>query len=349
MLYQKRMFLPTPSEIYSSIPLSAQAKAKIQLLRLKSHAFINKKMPQLALIVGPCSLHDPDGVIEYAHNLQALQRKEGLPFFLVMRAFVEKPRSYLGWKGFAHDPELSGDPHLAQGLYKARRLLTLLAEMGIPLAMEFVDPILATYFEDLITWGFIGARTSASQVHRALASSFAFPVGFKNSIDGNIHTAVLGAAAARCSHTYITLDADGKACYSTSHGNPFSHIVLRGSENSCNYHKPFLDKAKESLLRHNLCPKIMVDCAHGNSQKDPLHQKKVFQEVIDHHLHYEGDILGIMLESFLETGKQSLRVKPLKRGISVTDPCLGWEETYELILRSADYMLSKSTCSSSSI
>lgn len=273
---------------------------------------------RLLIVTGPCSLHDSVTALEYAHRLQELSHKVEDNLFLVMRAFVEKPRSRLGWKGL-----LSGSSSLNEGLLASRHLLEQLAPC-IPLATEFLEPFSAPYLSDLISLGFIGARTSASQIHRQIASALPCPVGFKNSVEGDIAIAVHGALSARSPHAFMTINALGQAVQATSLGNPASFIVLRGSQRASNYHPEALSAALSLLQEEGLEPHLMIDCSHGNSGKDYRKQAVVFQRTLE--LLKEWPIRGLMLESHLRPGLE----------LSLTDSCIGWEETEELILQAAD-------------
>lgn len=269
-------------------------------------------------------LHEKNFSLEYAKRLKKLQEKVESKILLVMRAFIEKPRSRLGWKGLLHDPALQGSLSLQEGLLQSRALLAELAAIGIPLATEFLQPFIVPYIADLISLGFIGARTSASQSHREFASALLCPIGFKNSTSGDITVAVHGALSARVPHSFATINTSGTVIEAHSKGNPYSFIVLRGSETGSNYHETALQEALHLLAEENLDPYFFIDCSHGNSGKDYRKQKEVFLESL--HLSQKFPIRGLILESHLEPGNQ----------ISLTDSCLGWEETEELILKAAE-------------
>lgn len=306
--------LPSPSELLSLYP----APENVSNDKLFARTLFETGAPFLA-IVGPCSLHNPEEALLYAENLAKLSAKLSHTH-LIMRAYFEKPRTKLGWKGLLYDPHLDGSDNFKEGLSVTRQLLCKLAAK-IPLASEFVDPYLAPYFADLISWGFIGARTSASQIHRQLAASLCFPVGFKNSTDGNIEQALDAVSFARAPQTIPSLSPSGRLHLTSVPGNPLTHIVLRGGSSGPNY---------QTLS--SLPSRLLVDCAHGNSGKDHKKQKEVFLNLLS--LLPHTSLFGLMLESNLLPGNQLLSESPsqLKKGISITDPCLGFDETEELIL-----------------
>jgi 3-deoxy-7-phosphoheptulonate synthase len=251
-----------------------------------------------------------------------------------MRLFIEKPRTRLGWKGMLYDPHLDGTNDIAAGLRRARKLAVQIGEIGIPCASEILEPIAAPYFDDLLVWGLIGARTSASQTHRQAASGLLFPVGFKNDCQGDLETAISAILASRIPHTHIGINAKGHIASLNSRGNPLTHLVLRGSETQSNFDPPSIQKALQQLQEHRLEPRLLIDCSHGNCGKDHRRQRIAFESVIEQAAENKA-IAGFMLESHLFAGKQPLGDDPslLNYGVSITDPCLAWEET-ETLLRS---------------
>ena len=254
-----------------------------------------------------------------------------------MRVYCEKSRTQAGWKGFLTDPDLDGTNDIAKGVLLTRQLLVDLAEMEVPCATEFLDPLAANYFEDLITWGLIGARTCSSQIHRQLASSFDFPIGFKNNVFGEIDSAIYGILTARQSHVYLGIDENGFVATCQSDGNPFTHLVLRGSDQSPNYDALSVQKTLLALEKNRLEPRLLIDCSHGNSGKDNQQQMKVFRSILQQIREGQDKIFGLMLESHLVAGKQPLIApQDLCYGCSITDSCMGWEETEELLLEAAD-------------
>jgi len=292
---------------------------------------------RLLLIVGPCSIHDVKSAREYASNLLSLNRAVSKNFFVVMRTYFEKPRTALGWKGMLYDPHLDGSNDIASGIRQARQLLLDLAEMKIPTATEFLDPLSPPFLNDLISWSCIGARTTESQVHRQLASGLPMPVAFKNSTSGNINVAIKGILTAACPHAFFGIDDLGQISIVRTQGNPNAHIALRGGENSPNYDAQSIKKSLELLKKNNLPERIIVDCAHDNSKRCPDKQKIVFESIIQQYLEGNTAIRGLALESNLYGGSQCIPLEKsrLRYAISITDPCLDWEQTNALILKNA--------------
>ncbi|HSW72150.1 MAG TPA: 3-deoxy-7-phosphoheptulonate synthase [Chlamydiales bacterium] len=323
------MKLPSPFSIKADYPLSATAKEFIEESRAISRQILIKKNSKLALVIGPCSIHNYKEAIEYALLLKELLSQVQDKFYIVMRVFVEKPRTKTGWKGFIYDPLLDGSYQTAKGIALSRKLLLELAEMGMPTATELVDPLFTPYIEDLITWGFIGARTSASPIHRQLASGLTFPIGFKNSVDGNIELALDGVESASIPHSHIGIDNEGRIAKISTSGNPFCHLVLRGSDQTTNF-DPISMEGIVTEMKERSQERLLVDCSHGNSRKIAEKQTISFTSVVEQVANGNDAIMGLMLESYLQTGKQTLKQKLLP-GVSVTDSCLGWEETEKLI------------------
>jgi 3-deoxy-7-phosphoheptulonate synthase len=325
------MTLKTPHEVKQKLPLKTLHSTQISRHRITIESILQREDSRFALILGPCSLHDAMSAKDYAKKLSILQKKVEKSCFLVMRAHIEKPRTLFGWKGLLYDPYLDGSNDLEAGLSICRSLLLEIVETGIPIALEFLDPLTPLYFSDLVSWGFIGARTSSSQIHRQLASILSMPVGFKNAVDGNVEEAILGALVAQGSHTFPYMDENGKLLAVTSQGNPFSHIVLRGSMQQANYTSKEIQKALSVCSQLGLNTPLIVDCAHGNCQKNPLLQKEAFYCVLNQYLEGNDKIIGLMIESHLEEGKQPFS-KSIHPAISLTDPCIGWETTEEWVL-----------------
>lgn len=330
--------LPSPSELKLALPAPSFPKEA----RNTAKRILLGKDRRLAVLVGPCSIHDPISAREYATRLKNLAQDVEETLFLIMRVFVEKPRSRTGWKGILYDPFLDASHDIGSGLRIARELLVDLAEIGIPAATELLDPLASFYLDDLITWGLIGARTSASPVHRQMASRLSFPVGFKNDLFGSLEPAIFGVLSARKPHSHLGLDPRGVVSAIESSGNPLTHIVLRGSEKEPNYDTTSVEYALTRLSEHELEPRLIIDCSHGNSGKNLKRQQEAFVSVIEQvSSKPKCGIAGVMLESHLFGGKQSLHENPdlLTYGMSITDPCLSWDETEEL-LRWADEKLS---------
>ncbi|MBI5273060.1 MAG: 3-deoxy-7-phosphoheptulonate synthase [Chlamydiia bacterium] len=299
---------------------------------------LRREDPRVAVLVGPCSIHDPASAIEYAKRLKSLSEEVSSHFYLIMRFFIEKPRTSLGWKGILYDPGLNGSNDIETGLKLCRQLLLEIASLGVPCCTELLEPLVTYYIDDLLTWGLIGARTSNSQPHRQLASGLNCPVGFKNDLYGQIDSALFGTLAARSTHSHLGIDQTGHACIMHTQGNPFSHLVLRGSDQAPNYDLASVQKALEKLQKIGLEENLLIDCSHGNSAKDPELQKIAFQSVLEYIVNGYDAIAGLMLESHLFPGKQQLTEDPsqLIYGVSITDSCLSWEETGELLLRGCE-------------
>lgn len=327
------MRLPSPHEIKQLYP--APSNTIVQQARKQAIESVEGKSNHLTFFVGPCSIHDMEATLEYASHLQALSNKLS-SIKLFMRVFLEKPRTLKGWTGLIYDPFLNGTHDVEQGIKMARKLLVQLTEMGIACVTELLEPLIIPYFDDLISWGMIGARTSASQPHRQLASSLPFPVGFKNGIYGELDTALYGILTAQESHTRIHINETGHISSQKTKGNPWTHLVLRGSENKTNYSHQDVHQAMDLCKHFQVNPRILIDCSHGNSKKDYSVQPKVFHSVMQQIQEGNPNILGVMLESHLHEGKQPLgrNTSFLRYGVSITDSCLGWQETEELILES---------------
>lgn len=324
--------LLTPLELKKLLPLDSNTRSTIAKNRLEIKEIFEKKTSKLILIVGPCSFHQTEDLLEYASLLQELSQKVSKHLCLILRVFSEKSRTGSGWRGFLYDPFLNHSHEIETGLIKTRKLLIEINQMNIPCSMEFVDPISSVYFDDVISWGFIGARTSSSQLHRQFASNITIPTGFKNATDGSLEPAIRGVLFSRESQSYIGINEDGRVCQIQSSGNPYSHLVLRGGSHSQNYDFFSVLDAANQLKSHVIPPKILIDCSHGNSQKVVQRQIDVLQNVSKQVLEGNSHILGMMLESFLEEGSQPFSDQA-KKGLSVTDPCLSWETTYEEILK----------------
>ncbi len=314
--------LPSPKQIGQHVPLSERCKRFVLKARATAQEIMTGRLARFVLFVGPCSIHSPRLALDYAHKLRALAAEVNDHFFLVMRVFLEKPRTQFGWKGFLYDPFLDDSLAVKEGLYHSRALLCDLADVSIPVATEFLDPLLSHYSSDLITWGMIGARTSASQIHRQMASALPMPIGFKNDVNGHVDQAIFSALAARHPQTFTGINADGRLCAAKSVGNPYTHIILRGGVTKSNYDSAAVADALDKQRLFNLEAKLIVDCAHGNAQKQAEKQKKSFSSVVSQYRSGNRAIMGAMLESHLRKG----------RLLSLTDPCLDWETTQEMIL-----------------
>ena len=337
------MHLLNPEKLHEKLPLTARQKAGVEEHRTAIKNIISGKDPRIALVFGPCSIHDLSSALEYARRFRALAEEVSPYCLCVMRVYIEKPRTSTGWKGLVYDPHLDGSSDLQTGIFWARELFLTLTELGIPIATEILHPLLTPFFSDLTSWGFVGARTSASQTHREVASSLPCAVGFKNSPDGNIQQAVQAMVSVRQPHRFPSIGSEGKLIIQESAGNPWTHVVLRGSSASSNYDAITLAETAQQLNINGFKHRILVDCSHGNCNKEYSRQKDVFATVLDHYLQGNHSLLGMMLESHLEEGSQFLTESPssLHYGVSVTDPCLGWGET-ESLVRAASDLLSSS-------
>lgn len=327
------MILPPPHAIKKTFPLSNHAQVFLEKSRNTLQALGKGYDKRLLIVAGPCSIHDPAAFLEYAKRYKELAQDVEDGCFLILRAFFEKSRTQHGWTGFVNDPDLDGSDNIEKGLFLTRELLIQLAEAEIPISAEFVHPLLAPYFEDLITLGMIGARTSASQVHRHLASSLSMPVGFKNSIDGNIETAFQGILTAQQSHHWVSLNNNGQIAVQKTEGIKDGFLVLRGSPSKSNYDPGSLDDACLLADSFDLPKRFIIDCAHGNSGKCPDKQTDVFRKCLSYIEEGRQEIMGLMLESYLKKGSQSFPCSPhsLAPDVSITDPCLNWDSTAVLI------------------
>lgn len=327
--------IPSPRELHLQFPLSEKGARFIATSRETIRRICLGKERRLLIIAGPCSIHDVEASLEYARRFKELADAVGDACFLVMRTYVEKPRTRSGWRGLIHDPHLDESYEIAEGLMRARRFLIALTDLEMPAATEFVTPHAAPYFEDLISWGCIGARTSTSQPHRLLASHLPMPVGFKNSLDGNVESAISGVLLARSPQVFLHFDEEGRPARCVSKGNPAAHVVLRGSHSGPNYDEASIAAALSKLRRLELPPRLIVDCSHGNCQKQYEKQKVVFENLLQQIEKGSQHICGLMLESSLEAGAQPLGQRPLLSGVSITDACLDFDSTAQLIEKAA--------------
>lgn len=331
---QSEVCLPSPLELHRQFP-SCHLEDHIGSHRASIHNALQSVSGQSApflIITGPCSLHCTDAALEYGRRLADLQQKIGNNVLLVMRAYMEKPRSTLGWKGLINDPELDGSHDLFSGIAKARKLLIDLSEMGLPLAVEALNPNLVPYYQDLASWAAIGARTVESQTHREMASDLPFPVGLKNATQGCFQTAVDATQAVMHSHLHTAINEKGQLMAKTTRGNSGAHVILRGGKEGPNYSPEHIHNLHTLLKNRGLNESCIVDCSHGNSSKQADKQIEVARSVVEQAKSGATSIKGIMLESHLHSGKQALNnADTLKYGVSITDECLGWNETKALI------------------
>lgn len=327
--------LPSPAVLRQRLPLSDALAARIRNDRDAIRAVLDGHDPRLLVVVGPCSLHDPVAALEYAERLAALVHEVSDQLLLVMRTYVEKPRTTVGWKGLVYDPHLDGSGNMAEGLHLSRRLMLDILETGLPIASELLQPLAAGYFDDLLGWAAIGARTSESQIHRELVSGLDLPVGFKNGTDGSLGIACDAMRSAEHPHQHFGIDELGHPALLQTHGNPDTHLVLRGGHGAPNYDAASVAAARAALAQQGIAPRIMVDCSHANSGKNPLRQPAVLESVITQRLAGDASLRGVMLESHLFDGCQPLSGE-LRYGVSITDSCLGWSGTEQLLREAAE-------------
>lgn len=333
--------LPSYKKLKEELPLADSQVVFIEQSRQTIRNILSGIDSRLLLIVGPCSIHDPISAKEFAYRLIKLAEQVSNDFFIVMRTYFEKPRTTSGWKGFLYDPYLDGSNDLKAGIELTRELLLELTALGIPAATEFLDPLTAFYYDDLISWGSIGARTSSSQPHRQLASGVCMPIGIKNDISGNVSTAIHGLICASLPHTHLGMSEVGYPTTIQTKGNTDTHLVLRGGEEGPNYHSLFVQEALLQLKQHELPQRILIDCSHQNSGKRHDQQSRVFESIVEQIIAGNESIRGIMLESHLYAGNQSLLKNPsqLEYGISITDGCLDWHTTEALVLKQANRLV----------
>lgn len=332
--------LVAPRALLTELPLTRRAATTVLEGRREVAAILQGTDPRLLVVVGPCSIHDPAAAREYARRLAALRAELAGTLSLVMRVYFEKPRTTVGWKGLINDPHLDGTRDMATGLRVARALLLEVNELGLPAATELLGPVVPQYIADLVSWTAIGARTTESQTHREMASGLSMPVGFKNTTDGNLQIALDALEAAGSPHTFLGMDDEGRGAVVHTTGNPERHLVLRGGGGRTNYDAASVAEAALLCARRGQPARVMVDCSHGNSNKDHTRQPAVLREVVAQVAGGASPIMGAMVESHLHGGSQALGASPaaLAFGVSITDPCLDWEAT-EAMLREADVTL----------
>ena len=324
--------LITPEELKRQLPATEEIKQSISQSRELVRSIIDGADKRLLLVVGPCSIHNPQEAIDYATKLKALSESLNDKLFIVMRAYFEKPRSTVGWKGLINDPHLDDSFKIAEGLAMARKLLLEISTLGLPLANEALDPITPQYLQELFSWTAIGARTSESQTHREMASGLSCPVGFKNGTDGSLDVALNALQSVKSPHRFLGISPDGKVSIVTTKGNAHAHVVLRGGTNGPNYYPENIAACEEELENIEATQAIMVDCSHANSNKDHTKQGSVLEAVAEQISLGNKSIRGVMLESNLNPGNQKVdSSQALQYGVSITDACIGWEETERLL------------------
>ena len=334
--------LPTPAQVLAELPLDSAAQEIVAYSRDEIRACLYGQDDRLLVIVGPCSVHDPNAALDYAHRLSKVMKETEGELLIVMRVYFEKPRTTVGWKGLINDPDIDGSHNIRKGLLLARKTLIGVLGEGLAAATEFLEPTSPQFISDAVSWGAIGARNTESQVHRQLASGMSMPIGFKNATDGSVKAAVNGCYASAQQHTFFGIDHMGRACAVETLGNPDCHVVLRGSIHGPNYDTASVRRAMddvrammpaESAATHGL----IIDCSHGNSGKDEHRQAEVVRDIARRIADGEEGITGIMMESFIESGNQpAAPLDQLVYGKSITDRCIGWDETERLLHELAD-------------
>ncbi len=326
--------LDSPSEFLKKLPASTSVQNTVLEGRHQLEQLIQGLDERLLVIVGPCSIHDESAALEYAEKLHDLAKRLDDRLLIAMRVYFEKPRTTVGWKGLVYDPNLDDTFDISDGLNRARKLLLEIGSIGLYACTEFLDQIVPQYIADLVSWAAIGARTTESQTHRQMASGLSMPVGVKNATDGSTQVAVDAIVSSMSSHGFLGIGENGQSCMVRTTGNPYSHMVLRGGRNGPNYDKKSIDDALSQLDKSGVRSNLIVDCSHGNSNKDHTKQPLVFRDVVKQKINGQKGILGCMIESNLLPGSQNLGSDPsnLKYGVSITDACVGWKETEELLM-----------------
>ncbi|MBW4553453.1 MAG: 3-deoxy-7-phosphoheptulonate synthase [Aphanocapsa sp. GSE-SYN-MK-11-07L] len=326
--------LMTPEEIKLKLPLTDAARATVLKSRNEIENILEFKDSRKFIVVGPCSIHDPEAAVEYAERLKILSEQVKDNLLLIMRVYFEKPRTTVGWKGLINDPNIDDSFKIESGLLTARRLLIKIAELGLSAATEALDPLVPQYIDELISWSAIGARTTESQTHREMASGLSMSVGFKNGTDGSIQAALNAIESARTSHHFLGINQNGQVAVFKTRGNAYGHIVLRGGGGRPNFDAASVSLVEKKMKEANVPPRIVIDCSHGNSNKDYKLQASVFENVIQQVVDGNTSIVGMMLESNLYAGNQPVpsQLEQLKYGVSLTDKCIDWQETERIIL-----------------
>lgn len=325
--------LLTPRQVKERLPMTASAEATVLRTRQAIRDVLyGRDRHRLLVIIGPCSIHDSEAARVYGESLKKVSDATKDHLLIIMRTYFEKPRTTVGWKGLINDPHLDGTCDIAEGVKQARTILLNLNDRGVPCATELLDPVTPQYLSDLISWSAIGARTTESQTHREMASGLSMPVGFKNGTDGSLQIALNAMVAARQPHSFVGINNEGVTSIIKTTGNPDRHIVLRGGGGKTNYSREHVLQALDGLVDEEISRPIMVDCSHGNSDKNHTRQIAVAQSVLKQYGEGQTGILGLLLESNLKPGKQSWGIgQPLEYGVSITDACIGWDETETLL------------------
>ncbi|WP_215904542.1 3-deoxy-7-phosphoheptulonate synthase [Acinetobacter junii] len=326
--------LITPAELKADLPLSEAASQTVLQGRATVRNILDGKDKRLFVVIGPCSIHDPKAANEYADRLKELSEKVKDTLYLVMRVYFEKPRTTVGWKGLINDPDMNDSFNIEKGLHIGRGLLLELNEKGLPCATEALDPNSPQYYQDLISWSAIGARTTESQTHREMSSGLSSPVGFKNGTDGGLIVATNAMQSVKHGHSFLGLNENGQVAIINTKGNPYAHVVLRGGNGKPNYDATSVAEAEAALAKAKVSNKIMIDTSHANSNKDPYLQPLVLKNITEQILDGNKSIVGIMVESHLKGGRQDIpeNLCDLVYGQSVTDGCIDWETTEKALL-----------------
>ncbi|MDH3630292.1 MAG: 3-deoxy-7-phosphoheptulonate synthase [Gammaproteobacteria bacterium] len=334
--------IQTPEALMQELPLTEQAANTVAETRQQIYDVLDGKDDRLVVIIGPCSIHDTDAAHEYADRLRKLMDELKGELIIVMRVYFEKPRTTVGWKGLINDPDLDGSFHINKGVRKARELLLSLADKGVPAGHEYLDLISPQYISDLVCWGAIGARTTESQGHRELASGLSCPVGFKNGTDGGVQVAIDAMGAAQGSHHFISITLQGHSAIFTTAGNDYTHVILRGGSDRPNYDRVSVAGVTARLESSGLNPRLMIDTSHANSQKQFHKQVEVCRDIIHQIKTGQDNIFGLMIESHLIEGRQDFAEgAKLTYGQSITDACIGWEDSAKLLHELADAVKAK--------
>jgi 3-deoxy-7-phosphoheptulonate synthase len=327
--------LATPEEVKRRLPLTQRAANTVLKARQVVRSILERSDPRLFVVVGPCSIHDVVAAREYATRLKDLSARVESTIFPIMRVYFEKPRTTVGWKGLINDPDMDDSFHIEKGILLARELLLYIAELGLPAGTEALDPIMPQYLSELITWTAIGARTTESQTHREMASGLSSPVGFKNGTDGSLATSINALQSVRRPHHFLGITQQGQSAVFRTRGNAYAHLVLRGGGGRSNYDAVSIAMAERELSSAQLPANIVVDCSHGNSNKDAALQPMVAENCVAQITDGNRSIVGLMLESHLRGGNQPIPkdLSTLEYGVSITDPCIDWQTTEQLLVK----------------
>ena len=337
---ESRLALVSPKELKESLPVDDQLADVIVGFRNEIIRILNHDDDRFLVITGPCSIHDTNAAIDYAERLSRLREKYAENISIVMRVYFEKPRTSLGWRGLIVDPYMDGSYNIHEGLKEARRLLIEIGKIGLPAGTEVLDPIIPQYIADLISWSAIGARTTESQTHREISSGLSMPVGFKNGTDGDLAKAANAVQSAQHGHSFIGIDQDGRTCIFKTYGNRNGHVIIRGGSGGPNYYEEDIEQMEGLLADIGVNPSLLIDCSHANSGKNFSRQARVLRAALDLRLRGHNSVRGVMLESNIVPGRQDIpkNKADLVYGLSITDACIGWDETEELIGRVASEM-----------